>query len=79
MARAFRIGNYSVYIWVERGAPHHRPHAHVYLGKARIASVYLETLTVYDSRERLPSHLLGRIEEEQEAMLVLWAKLNPDD
>ena len=73
------MGNHSVYIRVERGAPHHRPHAHVYLGKARIASVYLETLTVYDNRERLPPHLLARIVEEQEAMLMLWTKINPDD
>jgi len=78
MARAFRTGNYSVYVWNERAERHHRAHGHVYLGRSRIASVYLETLTVYDDRQRLPRHLLARIEEEQDALLRLWMELNPD-
>jgi hypothetical protein len=73
------MGNYSVYIRVERGAPHHRPHAHVYLGRALVASVYLETLTVYDNHERLPSDVLKRIREQQDDLLELWMELNPDE
>lgn len=79
MARAFRIGNYSVYVRAERGAPHHRPHAHVYLGRTLIASVYLETLSVYDDHERLPSRVLKAIREKQDELLALWMELNPDD
>jgi hypothetical protein len=79
MARAFRFGNYSVYVYPERGSPHHRPHAHIYLGQSRIASVFLETMTLFEAHERMPKDLLKALQGAQEALLDLWMELNPDD
>lgn len=76
MARAFRIGNYSVYVLREVGSPHHLPHAHVCLGRARVASVYLVTLQVYPVRARVPNGVLEAIRDAQEELLELWAQLN---
>ena len=44
----------------------------------RIASVFLETLTVFDNSEALPPKLVTRIREEQAALLELWLELNDD-
>lgn len=77
--RAFLFRNFAVYILNERGAQHHRPHAHIKVGKRRVASVFLETLDVYDETERLPKDLLERIRDEQEALVALWIELNEDE
>jgi hypothetical protein len=74
-----KVGNFGVYVFDERGEPHHLPHAHIKLRGQRIASVFLLTLTVYDNRQRLPHHLLREISTEQPALLQLWAELNEDD
>lgn len=79
MARAFRFGNYGVYVLPERGQPHHHPHAHIKHRGLRIASVYLWTLTFCDESEDMPPRLVARIREEQQHLLELWARLNGDD
>jgi hypothetical protein len=80
MTRAFRFGNYGVYVYDERGQPHRLPHAHVKRQRGRrVASFFLMTLTTYDEIEPLPSDLLAEIRKEQQHLLDLWAQLNPDD
>ncbi len=76
MTRAFFSGNFSVYVLDEHGARHHRPHAHIKMRGRRVASVFLETLDVYNATERLPKDLIDRIQDEQEALVALWSELN---
>jgi hypothetical protein len=76
MGTAFRHGNYTIQVLPERGQRHHRPHAHILLRGARVACVYIETLTLYDVIEKLPRSLVDRLETEQETMLELWVELN---
>jgi hypothetical protein len=79
MPRAFRFGNYGVFVPQERGQPHNLPHAHVKYRGQLVASVFLLTLTVYRQHERLPEDLLVRLREAQAEMLVMWEKLNDGD
>lgn len=79
MPTAFRHGNYAVQVLPERGQPHHLPHAHILQGGARVACVYLQTLTLYDVVEKLPRSLKARLQAEQEAMLELWVELNENE
>ncbi len=79
MTRAFVFRNFAVYVLCERGGPHHRPHAHIKVGSRRVASVFLETLDVYDAMERLPKDLLERLRDEQESLVALWMELNEDE
>ncbi len=78
MARAVVFRNFAVYVLCERGGQHHRPHAHINVGRRRVASVFLETLDVYDAVERLPNDLLERLQDEQEALVALWIELNDE-
>lgn len=76
MVRAFQYGNYSVFVFDERGAPHHRPHAHIKLRGRRIASVFLETLEVFIANDELPEGLRDQLRTEQDRMIELWGELN---
>ena len=78
MARVFRFRNYSAYVLDERGAPHHRPHAHVKHRDQRVASVFLETLELFNVVERLPPELIKEIAAKQSALLEMWMELNDD-
>jgi hypothetical protein len=73
------MGNFGVYVYDERGLPHHLPHAHIKQGRRRVASIFLLSLEVYDSRQRLPPPLLDLIRKEQESLLTRWVELNGDD
>ncbi len=79
MTRAFRFRNFDVYVLCERGQPHHRPHAHVELRGTRVASVFLETLEIFDMNEVLPKELVEVIHERQEELVELWSELNEDE
>jgi hypothetical protein len=79
MPRCFQFRNYNVYVLNERGERHHRPHAHIKLRGTRVASIYLETMTIYDNNKPLPKRLVHRLYEEQESMLTLWMELNEND
>jgi hypothetical protein len=78
MARAIRFGNCGVYVYDERGAPHHRPHAHIKHRGRRIASIFLETLVVFDQVEPVPGELLEEIRAQHEVLIDLWLELNDD-
>ena len=79
MPKCFQYRNYSAYVLRERGERHHLPHAHIKVRGTRVAAVYLTTLTIYDTSERLPKGLIKRLHEEQESMLELWMELNEND
>lgn len=73
------MGNFRVYVYAERGQPHHLPHAHIKLGRQRVASIFLLSLEVYDNRDPLPRSLIKAIHENQDDLLNLWRELNGDD
>lgn len=79
MPLAFRMGNFGVYVFDERGQPHHFAHAHIKQGKRRVASIFLVTLVVYHDRQPLPRALLEAIRERQGDLMTLWRELNGDD
>lgn len=79
MTRVFRTGNFSVYVYNETGAPHHRPHGHIKRGPQRVASVFIDTLTIFHETEPLPKSLLDRLQEEQPTMIQTWIDLNEQD
>ena len=78
MTRAFRYRDYGVFVYDERGQPHHRAHAHIKKRGQRVASIFLETLDLYHDTERLPRDLKAEIEKRQEDLLDLWQELNGD-
>lgn len=73
------MGNFRVYVYNERGQPHHLPHAHIKQGGRRVASIFLLSLQIYDHREPLPRALIEMIHEMQEDLLRLWQELNGDE
>lgn len=73
------MGNFAVYVYDERGQPHHLPHAHIKQGGRRVASIFLLSLVVYDTRQPLPKDLVKEIHVRQEELLRLWQELNGDD
>jgi hypothetical protein len=79
MTLGLRVGNFAVYVFDERGQPHHLPHAHIKQRRRRVASVFLLSLEVYDCRDRLPQALLDEIRKEQDNLLAKWVELNGDD
>jgi hypothetical protein len=78
MVRVLHERNYGVYINDERGAPHHRPHAHIVHQRARIASVYLETLEYIRGEQDVPRWLMQQIADSQEQLLAQWRELNDE-
>lgn len=77
VVRVLRVRDvYGVYVWSERGVGHHRPHAHIKLRATRLASVFLDTLLVFDVVEMPPQDVLDAIENAQELLLEHWEALN---
>lgn len=72
------MGNFRVYVYDERGQPHHLPHAHIKQGSRRAASIFLLSLELYDNHDPLPRALIKAIQEKQEVLLTLWQELNGD-
>jgi len=72
MGREIHIRNYGVYVGREVGAQHHRAHAHIKHRGRRIASIFLETLTLYHVVERIPRDVLETIREQQDRLLETW-------
>jgi hypothetical protein len=73
------MGNFAVYVYDERGQPHHLPHAHIKQSGRRVASIFLLSLELYDNREPLPRDLIKEIHARQVDLLNLWLELNRDD
>jgi len=79
MPRALRYRNYGVYVFEERGQPHHLPHAHVLLRGRRVASFAILTLTLLFEVETLPAGLIEEIQQKQQIILDIWVELNGND
>lgn len=79
MVRGLVAGSFALYVYDERGAPHHLPHAHIKQGRRRVASIYLLTLEVYDNRDALPKAVLDAIRLDQQRLIELWEELNKDE
>jgi hypothetical protein len=76
MVRVLYERNCGVYVNDERGAPHHRPHAHILHRGTRVGSVYLETLEYFLVIEPIPRSLQDAIADRQEELLARWEELN---
>lgn len=79
MARVFRFRNYGVYVYDERGAPHHLPHAHIKQRGRVVGSVFLLSLEVFYEVEKLPDELMQMLQEHQLSLIEKWTELNEDD
>lgn len=69
--------SYGVYVYDERGARHHRAHAHIKKRRTRVASIYLETGELYDVVEPLPNGLHDEIVADLDRLIACWEALNP--
>lgn len=79
MARVLWIRNFGVYVFDERGSPHHLPHAHIKgRGGHRIASVFLLTLELFNVVEEPSREILKELEAQQDVLLAAWEELNSD-
>lgn len=79
MARVFRFRNFGVYVFDERGSPHHLPHAHIKgRGGQQFASVYLLSLELFNIVEDVGKEVIEELEAEQDALLAAWEELNGD-
>lgn len=78
MGRVIFFHNFGVFVWDERGSPHHLPHAHVCRRWQRLASVFLLSLDLFNEVEPLPSEFLDEIRARQAALLAEWMRLNGD-
>jgi hypothetical protein len=78
MGRIIFFHKLGVFVWDERGSPHHLPHAHVCRRGQRLASIFLLSLELFNEVEPIPSELLIEIRAGQDALLTEWMRLNCD-
>jgi hypothetical protein len=78
MGRVIFLRNIGVFVWEERGSPHHLPHAHVCRRGQRLASVFLLSLEIFNEVERLSLEVLDAIHARQDDLLAEWTRLNGD-
>jgi Domain of unknown function (DUF4160) len=79
MTRVFTAGNYSVYVFDERGGRHNSPHAHIKQRGKQVCSVHLTSLESLQPRKEVPRGLLAGLEAHQDEMIETWERLNGDD
>jgi hypothetical protein len=79
MGRVLQIRNFGVYVFDERGSPHHLPHAHIKgRGGQHVASVFLLTLTFFNVSEDVDKDVIEELTAAQEELLKEWEELNSD-
>jgi hypothetical protein len=79
MGKILQIGNYGVYIFDERGSPHHLPHAHIKGRRGRqFASVFLLSLELFNVVEDPGPLLVEGLQAQQHTLLSAWEELNND-
>lgn len=79
MTRVLRIRNFGVYVFDERGSPHHLPHAHIKgRGGQHIASVFLLTLRFFNVSEDVDKDVFDELAAAQGELLEKWEELNSD-
>lgn len=79
MTRVFKEGNYSVYVYDERGAQHNSPHAHIKERGRAVCTVHLSTLEPLQPQKKVPPGLMPELEARQEEMIETWERLNGDE
>jgi hypothetical protein len=79
MTRILKEGNYSVYVFDERGAQHNSPHAHIKERGRQVCSIHLATLESLQAQRKVPRGLLPVLEAHQDEMIEAWERLNGDD
>lgn len=67
---------WGVYVNRSVGERHHAAHAHIQIGRTRVATVYLATLSYEFETERLPASLKEEIEQRQQELLDTWEAVN---
>jgi hypothetical protein len=78
MARVLTFRNFGVFVYDERGSPHHLPHAHVRRRGQHVASVFLLTLESFNVAQPVDADLVRELEVRQGALLAAWEELNGD-
>jgi hypothetical protein len=78
MARVFRFRNYGVYVFDERGSPHHLPHAHIMRRGQRVASLFLLSLELFNVVDQVSADLVAELSNQQQQLLAAWEELNGD-
>ena len=68
----------STYGAEPRRSPPPSAHAHIMRG-TRIATVFLETLDVYDESERIPKELMEEMRARQDDLVTLWIEVNENE
>ena len=78
MARIFKFRNFGVYVFDERRAPHHLPHAHIKRRGQQVASVFLLTLELFNVVDDIDGGLIAELASCQELLVAAWEELNND-
>lgn len=75
MVRVAQRGRFSLYVFDERGEPHHRPHRHVRWsdGDARVALPDLVLLI----GGPLPKQARDLVQDYAAELIAAWNRLNP--
>lgn len=78
MARVLRFRNFGVYVYDERGSPHHLAHAHIRRRGQHVASVFLMTLELFNEVEDVDRDLMDELGTQQAVLIEAWEELNSD-
>lgn len=78
MARVVQFRNFGVYMFDERGAPHHLPHAHIKRRGQQVASVFLLTLELFNVVDDVDGGLIAELAARQDVLVAAWEELNSD-
>ena len=78
MARILKFRIFGVYVFDERGAPHHLPHAHIRRRGQHVASVFLLTLEPFNVVDDLGGDLIAELATCQDVLVAAWEELNSD-
>lgn len=78
MARVLQFRNFGVYVFDERGSPHHLPHAHIKRRGQQLASVFLLTLELFNVVEDVDDDLISELAARQDVLVAAWEELNSD-
>lgn len=78
MARVLKFRNFGVYVFDERGSPHHLPHAHIRRRGQHVACVFLVTLELFNVVEDVDGDLVAELVAQQHVLIAAWEELNRD-
>lgn len=75
MGRVLMIDGFAIYVYDERGAPHHLPHCNVrWAGNS--AQLALPTLDKL-AGPVVPRRVIKKLEEHIDELVAAWEELNP--